>query len=203
MRRATTALVILGLAVGLAVVWAIVEIAQHGPEIAWKNAWNLVYPPPPEPIRLEPGGGYSGRLIRVVDGDTVVVRYHDFALHVRLLSINTAESVAPEVERNTAFGEKTTAWAKAYLSGAAVRIEFQRAEDGWRISTDKFGRALADLWIDRGPPGPDDQDELYTETVIKQGWSAYETHFGLSRHHHRRLAAAESEAKRERRGIWR
>ncbi len=155
----------------------------------------------PAPILMTAdGNAATGVLDRVVDGDTVAVRYHDLLLQVRLRSLDTPESVHPDAERNTDLGRQVSAWAKDHLADKRVRLEFQR--HGWRIATDKHGRALADLWIDHAPAGPGPEDELYQEMVIRQGFSRYETGFGTSERYHHRLSEAEAEAKRARRGLW-
>jgi micrococcal nuclease len=167
----------------------------------WADATGRLYGwlPMLAPLPITEDG--SGQLIRVVDGDTVVVRYHDLPLQIRIRNIDTAESVHPDPERNTRLGRETSAWAKDHLDGARVRLEFHRAK--WGIATDQHGRALAEVWIDRGPPGPDDQDELYAETVIAAGLSRYVTAFGPSIRNHARLQAAENQARRQGLGLWR
>ena len=52
------------------------------------------------------------------------------------------------------------------------------------------------------PPGPDDSDELYNETVICQGYSRYETEYGMSQRYHAIYQAAAAEAKSYERGVW-
>lgn len=152
----------------------------------------------PAPILMSADGNAAAGVIEhVVDGDTVAVRYHDLLLHVRLRNLDTPESVHPDAERNSDLGRRVSAWAKDRLAGQRVRLEFQRKS--WHIATDKHGRALADLWIDHAPPGPGPEDELYQETVIRQGFSRYETGFGASERYHRRLTDADAGNSP---GIW-
>ena len=169
--------------------------------VTWaeRSGWLYVWMPALTPPPLSDGG--AGTLLKVRDGDTVEVRYHDLALAVRLRHLDTAESVHAEVRRNSAFGEETSRWAKAYLSGVRVRLEFPRKD--WRIDQDQYGRALGLLWLDRDPVGPGSEDELYNETVIRQGYSRYVTTYGTAGAHHQRLVAAEAEAKAAGRGVWR
>ncbi len=166
---------------------------------AERSGWLYVWVPALTPPPLTDGGG--GTLLKVRDGDTVEVRYHDLPLAVRLRNIDTAEAVHPDAKRNTALGAETSRWAKSYLTGMRVRVEFTRRD--WRIDQDQHGRALGMLWIDRDPVGPGPEDELYNETVIRQGFSPYITTYGNAGPHHARLLDAEAEAKAARRGLWR
>jgi endonuclease YncB( thermonuclease family) len=156
-----------------------------------------------EPVRQDPAPishRGEGLLVRVVDGDTVVVRYHDFPMPLRIRSIDTAESVAPEPGRNTRLGADTSAWAKGYLTDQRIRVDFERR--GWGIATDRYGRALGDLWIDRGPPGPDPSDELYAVTVVAAGLSRYITAWGRHPTQDSALRRAEDDARSQGLGVW-
>ena len=144
--------------------------------------------------------GEPGRLLRVSDGDTVKVRYYDMSLTVRLRCVDTEESVHTDSSKNTAFGAATSKWAKRYLGRVDCYVEFHR--DCWQIDTDHHGRALGLLWIERGAPGPGD-DELYNETLIREGYSKYITKYGTAGRYHHRLMQAEIEARQAKRGVWR
>lgn len=185
--------------------WAMLLVATVAGAVTWgeRSGWLYVYLPglaPPPLVAFEDEPGLSGPLVKVRDGDTVEVRYHDLVLPLRLLNVDTEESAHPDASRNTALGHQTSAWAKAHLAGVQVRVEFQR--QGWKIATDHHGRALADLWIDHGVAGPDDSDELYNETLIRRGLSRYETGFGPSQRYHDRYLAAEVAARSEGLGVW-
>ncbi len=168
-----------------------------------RSGWLYVWFPqlaPPALVMVDDGQA-QGRLLRVRDGDTVEVRYHDLALAVRLRNLDTEESVHPEAARNTELGAETSDWAKRTLDGQRVWLQFQRT--GWRIAMDHHGRALATLWIDHGEPGPDEADRCFQELVIRRGYSRYETGFGPADGSlHQRYQAAEAAARAERLGIW-
>ena len=183
----------------LAIVAVLVALGIGAATWAENSGWLYVWIPALTPTPLTDGG--AGTLLKVRDGDTVEVRYHDLALAVRLRNIDTAESVHPDANRNTAMGTETSRWAKEYLDGVRIRVEFARRD--WHIDEDHYGRALGLLWIDRDPVGPGPEDELYNETVIRQGFSRYVTAYGNGGPYHARFAAAEAEAKTNKRGIWR
>ena len=192
MTRSPLALAFAAIAMlGGAVAWA-----EHS---GWLYAWFPTLAPPA--LELATGkDGFTGDLLKVRDGDTVEVRYHDLALALRLLNVDTAESVHPDPKKNTELGAETSRWAKAHLAGVKVRVEFARK--GWHIELDHHGRALAYLWIDRDPTGPGPEDELYNETLIHEGFSTYRTEFGISKTYHQRFLDAERSAQEARRGLW-
>jgi endonuclease YncB( thermonuclease family) len=166
---------------------------------AQQSGWLVVWFPWLTPPAISDDG--SGILLKVRDGDTVEVRYHDVVLPVRLRCVDTAESVHPDAERNTDAGARASTWAKEQLIGQRVRIEFQRKD--WYIDMDRYGRALGYLWLDHDPHGSGPEDVLFNELLIRQGFSKYVTSFGTAGVHHGRLSAAESAAKRDKLGIWR
>jgi len=155
----------------------------------WLYVWfpNLLPPP------IATDG--SGTLMRISDGDTVMVRYGDLRLAVRLRGVDTAESVHPDATKNTTAGAEASAFTKSYLAGKSVRIEFERRKG--LIEEDRHSRALGWLWIEAGPPGPEG-DELFNATLVRKGYSAYETKFGISPRHHEAMRAAEQEARGQR-----
>ncbi len=85
---------------------------------------------------------YAGTLYkvrRVVDGDTIVVDYQNKSEKVRLLCVNTPESVHPDQSKNCELGRKASAYTKSRLSNKnkmedrALEVEIQdlkaRAQD--------------------------------------------------------------------------
>lgn len=86
----------------------------------------------------EPADPRTATVVRVVDGDTVVLS--DGIGRSRLIGVDTPE-VYGGVE---CYGREASAFAKRLLSGARVRVRRQ-AEP-----TDRYGRALVDLWLADG-----------------------------------------------------
>jgi len=102
-----------------------------------------------------PGGGSRDNALvtRVVDGDTVEARFGGRPLTVRLIGIDTPESVAPD-QPVQCFAHQASAYTTERLEGARVRLQF----DLERI--DPFGRTLAYVW---------QGDELFNETLVREG----------------------------------
>ena len=82
------------------------------------------------------------KVIRVVDGDTFVVDYNGTEEKVRLIGIDTPESVHPDADRNTAAGITASDYTKSLLKGKSVELEFDVQQ------RDKYGRLLAYAYVD-------------------------------------------------------
>ena len=87
----------------------------------------------------------DARVLRVVDGDTVVVACDGRPVTVRLIGVDTPETVHPRkpVER---FGREASAFLKALIEGKTVRLEYEPGPS----RLDKYGRTLAYLYLDPG-----------------------------------------------------
>ncbi|MDX1564623.1 MAG: thermonuclease family protein [Phycisphaeraceae bacterium] len=142
-------------------------------------------PAQPEPSSKPASEDQEGLQVgRIIDGDTLEVRYRpDIPLleRVRLLRIDTPER-----------GEPGYAEAKAELdllmNGHKARVEF---EDG-KPQRDRFGRLLA--YIHAG-------QTMVNLEMVRRGWSRHETRFGTGKYK-QQFEAAESEARRNKRGLW-
>ncbi|MDO4522682.1 MAG: thermonuclease family protein [Eubacteriales bacterium] len=81
-------------------------------------------------------------LERVVDGDTVYATLNGVSTKIRLIGINTPESVAADESRNTAEGVIASDYVKGLLSkGDVLYLEYDEEQ------TDQYGRTLAYLWL--------------------------------------------------------
>lgn len=79
----------------------------------------------------------------VVDGDTVSVKLNGDEAYIRLIGINTPESVHLDESRNTEEGREASAYTKELLSGySSLYLEFDKGE------YDDYGRILAYVWLD-------------------------------------------------------
>lgn len=83
-------------------------------------------------------------VIRVVDGDTIVVFQEGQEITVRLIGIDTPESVNPDESLNTAEGKEASEWMKELLTGAKVYLEYDAAVE------DDYGRTLAYVYLEDG-----------------------------------------------------
>ena len=65
------------------------------------------------------------QVLKVIDGDTVDILYMGKKERIRMLNVDTPESVHPDATRNTAMGRKASAYTKSRLAGKTVDLEFQ------------------------------------------------------------------------------
>src|SRR5690242_16918136 len=82
----------------------------------------------------------SGVVSRVVDGDTVIVRAGGRDLRVRLLGIDTPETVDPDRPVGC-FGPEASAYTKHLLTGRSVSLVYDRELH------DRYGRLLAYVYV--------------------------------------------------------
>lgn len=102
----------------------------------------------------ELAGNYTTTVLRVVDGDTFVVNYDGVEEYVRLIGVDTPESVHPDSERNTEAGVLASDYTKARLEGKQVELEFDVQQ------RDMYGRLLAYVYVD---------GVMYNKTLLEDG----------------------------------
>ncbi len=86
----------------------------------------------------------EAKLIRVVDGDTIVVSIDGVEYKVRLIGVNTPESVAPDNYRteNTEEGYKASDYVKALMGDVdTVYLESDQSDK------DRYDRLLRYVWL--------------------------------------------------------
>jgi micrococcal nuclease len=129
----------------------------------------------------------SGRVVRVVDGDTIRVRLGGTEEHVRYIGVDTPETVKPGTPVQC-FGKAASAYNKHLLRGHTVRLVFDAER------RDRYGRLLA--YVYREPDGLFVNAELvrrgYAQTLTIPPNVAHASEF-------RRLAGS---ARRDGRGLW-
>lgn len=92
------------------------------------------------PDTMEEEGTYQ--VVRIVDGDTIVVKIGGNDEKVRLIGIDTPESVHPDGSRNVEYGEIASNFTRTHLEGKEVSLEFDVQE------RDRYGRILAYVYLD-------------------------------------------------------
>jgi micrococcal nuclease len=122
---------------------------------------------------------------RVVDGDTVEVDFRERALTVRLIGIDTPESVAPG-EPVQCFALEASSYTTERLEGERVRLEFAV------VRIDPYSRTLAYVWLG---------DELFNETLVREGY-AFVTTYPPNVRYVDRFRSAQREARSTGRGVW-
>lgn len=130
----------------------------------------------------------EGTVIRVIDGDTVDIALDGTDERVRLIGVDTPESVARD-RPIQCYGVEASDRTKALLpAGTAVRLE--RDE----VSRDRYGRLLA--YVFRA-----DDDLLVNLDLIEGGYADAVT-FGDNEALYDTFAAAEATARTGGLGLW-
>lgn len=82
------------------------------------------------------------KVVRVKDGDTFVADIDGEEKTVRLIGIDTPESVHPDKSRNTNEGRMVSHYVKTMIEGKKAWLEFDTAQ------TDRYSRLLCYCWLD-------------------------------------------------------
>lgn len=80
-------------------------------------------------------------VVRVVDGDTIVVDYYGAYEKVRLIGIDTPESVHSDESKNTVAGVNASEYTKKLLADEQVTLEFDVEK------RDQYDRLLAYVYV--------------------------------------------------------
>lgn len=127
-------------------------------------------------------------VVRVVDGDTVVVWKAEKTLTVRVIGLDTPEVVDPR-KPVQCFGIEASDHAKELLNGKSVRLEMDPSQD----ELDKYGRTLAYIFMSDGTN--------FAERMIAEGF-AHEYTYRLPYKYQDSFKAAERRAREEKLGLW-
>lgn len=101
------------------------------------------------------------KVLRVVDGDTIVVDFNGVEEKVRMIGIDTPESVHPDSEKNTAEGFTASAYTKTALEGKYVTLEFDVQQ------RDQYGRLLAYVYLN---------GVMFNKTLLETGYAVISTY---------------------------
>lgn len=141
---------------------------------------------------LRPNGQVSRgwQVSRVIDGDTVVVRRRGRELTVRLIGIDTPETVHP-TEPIECYGPEASSFAQSVLAGRRVFLEFDHSQG----RHDYYGRTLAYIWLD----GP--RPTLFNKEAVRRGFSLEYT-YDSTYQWQSLFQRAERRARSQKRGVW-
>lgn len=138
---------------------------------------------------------------KVVDGDTIWVKYHGQVTKLRLLCVDTEEKLAVSAgsasKPGTVFGEACALWAQDFFAGLAK--DGKPAQIGLyfpagREQLDIYGRLLCHAIL------PDGRD--FNLLLVEEGKSPYFNKYGNSPVAHELFVAAQERARAKHKGIW-
>jgi len=117
-----------------------------------------------EQVVQEPSDRIETEFIRVVDGDTIIVKYNGEKTRVRLIGINSPESVHEDESKNTQEGRDASAFLKEYLADTdKVWLEFDVEQK------DQYERVLAYVWL--SPEGINIEEDMLNGIIVKEGYA--------------------------------
>ena len=122
---------------------------------------------------------------RVIDGDTIIVNIDGKEERVRLIGVDTPETVHPSKPVEY-FGKEASEFTKRMVEGKRVRLEFD-----WQ-RRDKYGRLLAYIYLEDGT--------FLNAEIIKQGYGFAYTRFPFK--YLEEFRQYEREARENGRGLW-
>jgi micrococcal nuclease len=139
-------------------------------------------------IEVKQSGETFYRVFRVIDGDTIDVEKDGVRVRVRLIGVDTPETVDPR-RPVQCFGKEASLRAKELLNGKLVRLETDPSQGLY----DKYDRMLAYVYL------PD--ETLFNKVMISRGY-AHEYTYRLPYHYQQEFKAVERAAREEKRGLW-
>lgn len=127
-------------------------------------------------------------VVRTVDGDTIRVDRDGEEIAIRLIGLDTPETVAADrpVE---CFGPEASARTAELVDGGEVWLEYDEVSG----LTDKYDRTLAFVWLD--------QQTMLNELLIREGF-AEELTYTEGYAHAEDFRVAETRARDARAGLW-
>lgn len=128
------------------------------------------------------------QVVSVTDGDTFKVNIAGKTETLRLIGINTPETVDPR-KPVECFGKEASNRAKQLLIGKKVRLEGDSTQD----ERDKYGRLLRYAWLEDGT--------FFNKAMISGGY-AYEYTYDTPYKYQAEFKQAQTEAKNNKFGLW-
>ena len=128
----------------IAVIMAIVHLFSGAPAEAPDSAPVLV----------------PAHVVRVVDGDTIVAEIDGLETRVRLIGVDTPETVKPSTDVEP-YGPEASAYTTEMLDGQDIYLEYDVE------TVDRYGRDLAYVWLEDGT--------LFNDLLLSEGYALVST----------------------------
>lgn len=128
-------------------------------------------------------------LVRVVDGDTLVVYVDGKKETVRLIGVNTPETVDPR-KKVECFGKEASEFVKKFVSGKEMSVRIEK--DASQGERDYYDRLLGYAYVG---------DVLLNKEIIRQGYG-HEYTYSKPYQFQTDFKAAQQEAREAKVGLW-
>ena len=126
-------------------------------------------------------------VVRVVDGDTVDVSVNGQSVRVRLIGVNTPETVHPS-KPVECFGREASNYTHRMLSGKKVQLELDSSQDTY----DAYNRLLAYVYIN---------GDNFNYMLLRNGY-AYEYTYNIPYKYQTEFKHAQRYASSNNIGLW-
>ncbi|MEY2844725.1 MAG: hypothetical protein RL076_271 [Chloroflexota bacterium] len=128
-------------------------------------------------------------VVRVADGDTITVKYNGVNTSVRLIGVDTPETVDPR-KPVQCYGVEASNYTKSQLNKQTIYLEFDESQG----VTDRYDRLLA--FVRRA------DGSLFNYDLIANGYAFEYTYQGNPYRYQSEFLAAAREARENGRGLW-
>jgi micrococcal nuclease len=132
--------------------------------------------------------GALSRVVRIVDGDTVVIDRNNASETLRLIGVDTPELHHP-TKPVQCFAREAAAYITSLLKDRSVRVVSDPSQD----ARDKYGRTLAYLYRDDGL--------FINKALIEEGYG-YEYTYEVPYVYQKEFKAAQTDAREQQKGLW-
>lgn len=139
-----------------------------------------------EAVSKEEPSKIPAKIVKVVDGDTMDIMVDGKKERIRLLLVDTPETVHPNKQVEP-FGPEASAFAKEMLEDQDVHIELDVSE------RDKYGRLLCYLWVG---------DQMFNEMLLERGLARVAYVYPPNVKYGDQFRAIQDEAREKELGIW-
>ncbi|MFZ2303464.1 MAG: thermonuclease family protein [Minisyncoccia bacterium] len=126
-------------------------------------------------------------VIRVIDGDTIIVLVNGAQEKIRLIGVDTPETVDPRGSVQC-FGEEASEFTRSILVNQVVRLESDASQD----DRDKYGRLLRYVFLG---------DTLINKELISLGYGHEYTYRRVYKYQ-KEFKDAEMSARNSQEGLW-
>lgn len=132
--------------------------------------------------------GVYYKVTKVTDGDTIHIMMGDQDDTVRLIGINTPETVDPR-RAVECFGKEASTRMKDLTQGKIVRLEY----DSSQALRDTYGRLLAYVYLEDG--------QMVNRKMVAEGY-AYEYTYMMPYQYQKEFRQLQNLAQSAQRGLW-
>lgn len=129
------------------------------------------------------------KVVRVVDGDTIVISKGGEKVKVRLIGVDTPESVHPDAGKNVEYGKIATKFTKKKVSGKKVKLEYDKDKK------DQYGRTLAYVYYGKK------YDSMLNKALLKKG-HAKAKYYSPNGKYKTTFEKLQKTAKSKKLGLW-